>query len=50
LGNCAIISEKAISCKLTPEQARMLKTGMIVFDAESAEIEMDACDEHMIGN
>lgn len=50
LGNSAIISEKAVSSKLTPEQVRMLKTGMIVFDAESAEIEMDACDEHTIGN
>lgn len=50
LGNSAIISEKAISCKLTPEQASMLKTGMIVFDAESSEIEIDAYDEHMIGN
>lgn len=50
LGNSAIISEKAVSYKITPEEARMLKTGMIVFDAENAEIEMDACDEHMIGN
>lgn len=50
LGNSAIISEKAVSSKLTQEQACKLKTGMIVFDAESAEIEMDACDEHMIGN
>lgn len=48
LGNSAIISEKAISSKLTQEQARMLKTGMIVFDAESDEIEMDTYDD--IGN
>lgn len=50
LGNSAIISEKAVSSKLTQEQACKLKTGMIVFNAESDEIEMDACDEHMIGN
>lgn len=50
LGNSAIISEKAVSSKLTQEQARKLKTGMIVFDAESAEVEMDVCDEDMIGN
>lgn len=50
LGNSAIISEKSKSSILTPEQVRALKTGMIVFDTESSEIEMDACDEHMIGN
>jgi len=50
LGNSAIISEKAVSYRITPEEARMLKTGMIVFDAESADIEMDSCDEHTIGN
>jgi zinc finger protein len=50
LGNSAIISEKAVYCKLTPEEARTLKTGMIVFDAESSEIEIDSYDEHMIGN
>lgn len=50
LGNSAIISEKAVSCKLTQEQARVLKTGMIVFDAESSEIEIDGYDEHMIGD
>jgi len=50
LGNSAIVSEKAVSCKLTPQEARMLKTGMIVFDTETSEIEIDSCDEHMIGN
>lgn len=50
MGNSAIISEKAICCKLTPQEARDLKTGMIVFDAETSEIEMDSCDEHTIGN
>ncbi|MBN2110189.1 MAG: ZPR1 zinc finger domain-containing protein [Methanosarcinaceae archaeon] len=44
LGNSAIISEKAVSRKLTPEEAAKLKTGMIVFDTSSPDMGVDACD------
>ena len=48
-GNSAIISEKVKSCVLAPEEADCLKTGMIVFDANSSEMELDASDsEHRI--
>lgn len=46
-GNSAIISDKADSCVLDPEEAGDLKTGMIVFDANTSGVELDACDsEH----
>lgn len=49
LGNSAIISDKAKSTLLSPEEAGQLKTGMIVFDTSSAEMEIDACDaDHSI--
>ncbi len=43
-GNSAIISDKAKICTLDVEEAGNLKTGMIVFDADSSEIEMDSSD------
>ncbi|MDI3485480.1 MAG: zinc finger protein [Methanolobus sp.] len=43
-GNSAIISEKVRSCVLDPDEAGGLKTGMIIFDANSSEMEMDASD------
>jgi len=33
LGNSAIVSEKAVSTKLTPEECEDLKTGMIILDS-----------------
>ena len=33
LGNSAIVSEKAVSAKLTPEECEDLKTGMIILDS-----------------
>ncbi|MEZ5336161.1 MAG: ZPR1 zinc finger domain-containing protein [Methanolobus sp.] len=42
--NSAIISGKAKSCVLDNDEAGQLKTGMIVFDANSSEMELDACD------
>jgi zinc finger protein len=33
LGNSAIVSEKAISTKLTPEECEDLETGMIILDS-----------------
>ncbi|SFM17313.1 ZPR1 zinc finger domain-containing protein [Methanolobus profundi] len=48
-GNSAIISDKAVSCALDPEEAGELKTGMIVFDANSSGMELDASDsEHQL--
>lgn len=48
-GNSAIISEKAKSYVLAPDEAEHLKTGMIVFDVNSSEVELDACDsEHIL--
>jgi zinc finger protein len=48
-GNSAIISEKVKSCVLAPEEAGNLKTGMIVFDTSSSEMELDASDsEHRL--
>ncbi|MDW7732000.1 MAG: ZPR1 zinc finger domain-containing protein [Methanolobus sp.] len=44
LGNSAIISDKATSRQLTSQEAAELKTGMIVFDTSSSEMEVDACD------
>lgn len=46
LGNSAIISDRSISTKLTHKEMKNLKTGMIIFDAETAGIEIDACNEH----
>ncbi|AFV24918.1 ZPR1-like zinc finger protein [Methanolobus psychrophilus R15] len=45
MGNSAIISERAKSKQLTPEEAENLKTGMIVFDTSTSEMEVDACDQ-----
>lgn len=48
-GNSAIISDKAESCALSPEDSANLKTGMIVFDMNSSEMELDASDsEHQL--
>ena len=33
LGNSAIVSEKAVSTRLTPEECEDLKTGMIILDS-----------------
>ncbi|TGC10550.1 ZPR1 zinc finger domain-containing protein [Methanolobus halotolerans] len=44
LGNSAIISEKAISRPLTPEEAAELNTGMIIFDTSSSGTQSDVCD------
>ncbi len=43
-GNSAIISDKVKSVVLSPEEAEQLKTGMIVFDSESSDVELDASD------
>lgn len=49
MGNSAIISERAKSRQLTPEEVEHLKTGMIVFDTSTSEMEIDACDhDHTI--
>ncbi|WP_440952372.1 ZPR1 zinc finger domain-containing protein [Methanococcoides sp. FTZ1] len=51
LGNSAIISEKAISRTLSNEEASNLHTGMIVFDVDSSELEMDSSEKvQPIGN
>lgn len=50
LGNSAIISDNAKSTKLTEEEIKSLKTGMIIFDSETSNIEVDACNEYNIGN
>ncbi len=48
-GNSAIISDKTASCILTCEEAEHLKTGMVVFDVNSSDMELDACDsDHSI--
>lgn len=48
-GNSAIISDKVKSCVLPSEEADCLKTGMIVFDTNSSEMELDASDsEHRL--
>ncbi|WMW22438.1 ZPR1 zinc finger domain-containing protein [Methanolobus mangrovi] len=48
-GNSAIISDKAKSCVLSSEDMAHLKTGMIVFDVNSSEMELDASDsEHQL--
>lgn len=41
LGNSAIISDKAISRTLSPDEAGKLKSGMIIFDVDSSEVKMD---------
>ncbi len=41
LGNSAIISDKAISRTLSPDEAGELKSGMIIFDVDSSEVKMD---------
>lgn len=51
LGNSAIISEKAISRTLSKEEAANLHSGMIVFDVDSSELEMDSSEKvQPIGN
>ncbi|WP_406659621.1 ZPR1 zinc finger domain-containing protein [Methanolobus sp. ZRKC3] len=48
-GNSAIISDKVKSTVLSPEDAEQLKTGMIVFDANGSDVELDAADsEHSL--
>jgi ZPR1-related zinc finger protein len=48
-GNSAIISDKAKSRVLSSEELEHLKTGMIVFDVNSSEMELDASDsEHQL--
>lgn len=48
-GNSAIISEKAKSFVLGKDETDRLKTGMIVFDVDAEELELDACDsEHRL--
>lgn len=44
LGNSAIISKKARAIKLTQEEAEKLNTGMIVFDVDKSELEMDVSE------
>lgn len=43
-GNSAIISDKVVSVELSPVEAEQLKTGMIIFDSESADVKLDASD------
>ena len=43
-GNSAIISDKVVSVVLDNAEAEQLKTGMIVFDSESSDVELDASD------
>ncbi|WP_135604470.1 ZPR1 zinc finger domain-containing protein [Methanococcoides sp. NM1] len=51
LGNSAIISEKAISRTLSEEEAANLHSGMVVFDVDSSELEVDSSDKiQPIGN
>ncbi|MCQ1537147.1 ZPR1 zinc finger domain-containing protein [Methanosarcina sp. KYL-1] len=45
LGNSAIISKKAIATKLSKEETENLTTGMIVFDVDKSELELDISDE-----
>ncbi len=50
-GNSAIISDKVKFVVLSSEEAEKLKTGMIVFDSESSDVELDASDsEYGISN
>lgn len=44
LGNSAILSKKAISTKLSEEEAEKLNTGMIVFDVDKSELSHDVSD------
>ena len=51
LGNSAIISEKVISRALSAEEASDLHSGMVVFDVDSSQIEVDSSDKiQPIGN
>jgi zinc finger protein len=45
LGNSAIISKKAAATKLSKEEAEKLNTGMIVFDVDKSELELDVSDK-----
>lgn len=50
LGNSAIISKKAVARRLSREEAERLNTGMIVFDVDKSELELDVSDEaHPLG-
>jgi len=44
MGNSAIISKKVKEYKLTKEEVEKLNTGMIVFDVDKSELEMDVSD------
>jgi zinc finger protein len=44
MGNSAIISKKAREYKLSKEEAEKLHTGMVVFDVDKSELEMDFSD------
>lgn len=44
LGNSAIVSKKVKAIKLTREEAEKLTTGMIVFDVDKSELEMDVSE------
>lgn len=44
MGNSAIISKKVRECKLTKEEIEKLNTGMVVFDVDKSELEMDVSD------
>ncbi|HII01419.1 TPA: ZPR1 zinc finger domain-containing protein [Methanosarcinaceae archaeon] len=44
MGNSAIISKKVRECKLTKEEVEKLNTGMIVFDVDKSELEIDISD------
>ena len=44
LGNSAIISKKAVTTKLSKEEAEKLNTGLIVFDIDKSELVSDVSD------
>ncbi|NPE30433.1 ZPR1 zinc finger domain-containing protein [Methanococcoides sp. SA1] len=51
LGNSAIISDKVISRILSAEEAGDLHSGMVVFDVDSSQMEVDSSDKiQPIGN
>ncbi|ADE36309.1 ZPR1 zinc finger domain-containing protein [Methanohalophilus mahii] len=44
LGNSTIISERASCSNLTPEEASALKTGMVILNADSADLKVDSSE------
>lgn len=51
LGNSAIISDKVVSRKLSAEEAGDLHSGMVVFDVDTSQMEVDSSDKiQPIGN